>query len=68
MSATYYEDEGVTVCISDDAYRMYAADAAAAMAEQDAKERRQNVRSGVWAGGFLIAAAYVLYINPTGSF
>jgi hypothetical protein len=60
MSATYYAEDGVTVCISDEAYAMYRADAAAAMAEQDAKERRQSMREGLVAGVLLVFSIYEL--------
>jgi hypothetical protein len=66
MSATYYAEDGVTVCISDEAYRMYEADAAAAMAEQDAKERRQSMREGLVAGVLLVFSIYEL-ITQAGS-
>jgi hypothetical protein len=60
MSITYERTEDYVLTISDDAYRMYEADAAAAMAEQDAKERRQSMREGLVAGVLLVFSIYEL--------
>jgi hypothetical protein len=60
MSATYFEDEGMTVCISDEAYRMYEADAAAEIAAQDQAAKRHQITCGALAAATLIFAAIEL--------
>ena len=60
MSATFDQTEDYTVCISDEAYRMYEADAAAEVAAQDQAAKRHQITCGALAAATLVFAAIEL--------
>jgi len=61
---TYERTPDYVLTISDEAYRMFAADAAAEAAKDEQLEKRKSVTVGSVAASGLILAAYVLFKFP----
>ena len=62
---TYERTPDYVLTISDEAYRMYEADAAAEIAAQDQAAKRHQITCGALAAASVIFAAYAL-LQQTG--